>query len=458
MSTAALSTLSARLLLALTLLLAPALAPWHGADGQPLRLATAWADDGDGDGGGGGNGGDASTGPYPWGDHSRPATRPARRTPKRRAPAPPPAPSDLVPNELLALTPSAAALERASALGATALETIAAGALELRVVRLRLPAGLTARNALAQLVRTDPGVFEYQHRYTLAQSRVDPAAAARCEGPACGTPGRLAGMIGWPADPGACGRGQIVGMVDTPVLVSHPALAGSQLRAQAFQDAGRRAAAADHGTAVAALLVGRADSGFAGLLPRARLFAAAPFHQPPQGAPVADASALVKSLDWLAGQHTQVIGMSLAGPRNLVLNAAVQAAAGKGIVIAAAAGNGGRNAAPAYPAAFERVLAVTALDARQQIYRRANQGAYIDFALPGVDVWSARPDGAGHQRSGTSYAVPFMLAFVSQSLAQRTIVREELLQGRAGPVLDLGTPGHDPVFGWGLPRFEGGCS
>ena len=156
MSTAALSTLSARLLLALTLLLAPALAPWHGADGQPLRLATAWADDGDGDGGGGGNGGDASTGPYPWGDHSRPATRPARRTPKRRAPAPPPAPSDLVPNELLALNPSAAALERASALGATALETIAAGALELRVVRLRLPAGLTARNALAQLVRTDP--------------------------------------------------------------------------------------------------------------------------------------------------------------------------------------------------------------------------------------------------------------------------------------------------------------
>ena len=196
MSTAALSTLSARLLLALTLLLAPALAPWHGADGQPLRLATAWADDGDGDGGGGGNGGDASTGPYPWGDHSRPATRPARRAPKRRAPAPPPPPSDLVPNELLALNPSAAALERASALGATALETIAAAALELRVVRLRLPAGLTARNALAQLVRTDPGVFEYQHRYTLAQSRADPAAAARCEGPACGTPGRLAG---WPA-------------------------------------------------------------------------------------------------------------------------------------------------------------------------------------------------------------------------------------------------------------------
>ena len=50
-----------------------------------------------------------------------------------------------------------------------------------------------------------------------------------------------------------------------------------------------------------------------------------------------------------------------------------------------------------------------------------------------------------------------MVAFVSQSLAQRSIRRDELLQGRAGPELDLGAPGHDPIFGWGQPRFEGKC-
>ena len=161
--------------------------------------------------------------------------------------------------------------------------------------------------------------------------------------------------------------------------------------------------------------------------------------------------------DWLAAQRVQVIGMSLAGPRNLVLNAAVQAVADKGIVVAAAAGNGGPNAAPAYPAAFERVLGVTAIDAKRQVYRRAQRGAHIDFALPGVEVWTAGLDGQGRRRSGTSYAVPFMVAFVSQSLAQRSIGRDELLQGRAGPVLDLGAPGHDPIFGWGQPRFEGKC-
>lgn len=445
-------------LLALAVLLALPMLEWRGPDGRLLHAAAAWADDGDGDGGDGGGGADGEGGfTFPWQGQARPPARPARQAPRRATRAPTPPPADVVTNELLALNPSAAALGRATALGLTEIETIAAGALNLRVVRLRLPAALSVQNALAQLVTTDPGVFERQHRYTLEQGAAPPADAGRCEGAHCATPGRIAGLIDWPADARQCGRGQAVGMVDTPVQADHAALAGAELRSEGFVDADRRAAPADHGTAVAALLVGRADAGFAGLLPRARLFAAAPFHQPAQGAPLADASALVKSLDWLAARRVQVIGMSLAGPRNLVLNAAVQAVADKGIVVAAAAGNGGRNAPPAYPAAFERVLGVTAIDAKRQIYRRANQGTYIDFALPGVDVWTTGLDGRGQRRSGTSYAVPFMVAFVSHSLAQRSIQRDELLQGRAGPVLDLGAPGHDPVFGWGMPRAVGKC-
>ena len=314
-----------RLSLALALMLALPMLEWRGWDGQWRHGAAAWADDGDGgDGGDGGGGADGEGGfTFPWREPSRPAARPTRPPPRRtqRAPKPPPPPADVVPNELLALNPTPAALGRATALGATEVETVAAGALGLRVVRLRLPAGLSVQNALAQLVTTDPGVFERHHRYTLQQAKAATPAADRCEGPACTMPGRLAGLIDWPADARQCGRGQVVGMVDTPVQASHPALAGAELRAEGFHDADRTAAPADHGTAVAALLVGRADDAFAGLLPRARLFAAAPFHQPAQGEPIADASALVKSLDWLAAQRVQVIGMSLAGPRNLVLNA-----------------------------------------------------------------------------------------------------------------------------------------
>ena len=105
---------------------------------------------------------------------------------------------------------------------------------------------------------------------------------------------------------------------------------GADLRRQAFVTAGKDAAPADHGTAVAALLVGQPDSVVPGLVPRARVFAAAPFHTLPSGNATADTAGLVKSLDWLVGQGVAVIGMSLAGPDNAVLRAAVRRVAARG--------------------------------------------------------------------------------------------------------------------------------
>ncbi len=79
---------------------------------------------------------------------------------------------------------------------------------------------------------------------------------------------------------------------------------------------------------------------------------------------------------------------------------------------------------------------------------------YIDYALPGVNVWSADPAGGGRARSGTSYAVPHMVALASQTLAQRAASRDALLSGRLAGLADLGDPGRDPVFGFGKPRFD----
>ena len=125
--------------------------------------------------------------------------------------------------------------------------------------------------------------------------------------------------------------------------------------------------------------------------------------------------------------------------------------------LVAAAGTGGRNAPPAYPAAHERVLGVTAVSADRRVYWRANQGDYIDYALPGVNVWTADPAGGGRARSGTSYAVPYMVALASQTLAQRVASRDVLLDGQLGGLADLGDPGRDPVFGYGKPRFDRDC-
>lgn len=40
----------------------------------------------------------------------------------------------------------------------------------------------------------------------------------------------------------------------------------------------------------------------------------------------------------------------------------------------------GPTAEPAYPAAFEDVLAVTAVDEQESLFGRANRGSYIDLA------------------------------------------------------------------------------
>lgn len=421
-----------------------AFAEWPLWNGAVFVGVSAHADDGDGDGDGdGGGGGGAGDGGGDGGGGGGEVDYEPQEDPL------PIVGEAFIADELLLLAPTQAALNRATAIGLRVIERVQMRNLGVSVARLRLPPGLDARSAREILAERGPGNFDLHHLYKIAQG----APAARCEGPGCAA----RALIGWPADSRACGRGQAIGIVDTAVDPAHPALAGADLRRQAFVTDGKEAAAADHGTAVAALLVGQPGSVVPGLVPRARVFAAAPFYTLPSGNATADTVGLVRSLDWLAGQGVAVIGLSLAGADNAVLREAVRRVAARGIVVVAAAGNGGRNAPPAYPAAHERVLGVTAISSDRRVYWRANQGDYIDYALPGVNVWTADPAGGGRARSGTSYAVPYMVALASQTLAQRAASREVLLNGRLGGLADLGEPGRDPVFGYGKPRFDRDC-
>ena len=119
------------------------------------------------------------------------------------------------------------------------------------------------------------------------------------------------------------------------------------------------------------------------------------------------------------------------------------------MLIVAAAGNNGPGAAPSYPAAYPGVIAVTAVDRNLAIYSRATQGEYIDIAAPG---------GGGIARSGTSYAVPFISAAAailraSDALPDAASV-QTTLEGRT---LDLGKPGRDRTFGFGLLQAANLC-
>ena len=137
----------------------------------------------------------------------------------------------------------------------------------------------------------------------------------------------------------------------------------------------------------------------------------------------------------------------------------MSSAGARGMILVAAAGNGGKDAPPAYPAAHPDVIAVTAIDADGRIYKKANRGDYIDLAAPGVDVWAAKAGGGGSYRSGTSFAVPFVTAAIAleQSAMPNATAKQLLAKLRAG-AQDLGAKGHDPVYGDGLLTAPKSCS
>ena len=182
------------------------------------------------------------------------------------------------------------------------------------------------------------------------------------------------------------------------------------------------------------------------------------FGTDPDGIPIADVLALVGGLDWLVGSQAPVINMSFAGDANAVVALALRrVTAGRAIVVAAA-GNGGPTAPPTFPADEPGVIGVTAVDSRSQPYAEANRGDYIDFAAPGVRVWTPGPTSPGSYHTGTSFAAPFVTAAVAARLANdATADADGIADSLAMTAIDLGQPGKDPVFGRGLIQLANPC-
>jgi subtilisin family serine protease len=159
----------------------------------------------------------------------------------------------------------------------------------------------------------------------------------------------------------------------------------------------------------------------------------------------------------MAEQEVEVVNLSMAGPDNGVVRLATERALQQGLILVAAAGNGASATEPAYPAAYSAVIAVTAVSADGNVYAYANRGPYIDFAAPGVRLWTAVPNG-GRFQSGTSFAAPYVTSMAALALAGSAEHNVEAVHSRLRQdALDLGPPGRDDVFGWGLVRMQPVC-
>jgi hypothetical protein len=242
-----------------------------------------------------------------------------------------------------------------------------------------------------------------------------------------------------------------IGMIDSQVDVTHPSLVESRIESRSFVPAGA-VTPEFHGTAIASIIVANSDS-YQGLAPSAEVYAAAVFQEDKERGEIASTVSLLRALDWLISREVDVINISLAGPPNRLLEAALGRASEQNVLVMAAAGNGGPVARPMYPAAYDTVVAVTAVDTRNQVFRLANRGTYLDIAAPGVGLLHARAGGGYSESSGTSFAVPFA-ATAAASLVKAQPGKDvmSLLYQSAE---DLGPPGRDEIYGHGLLRFSG---
>jgi hypothetical protein len=329
----------------------------------------------------------------------------------------------VVRGEVLAISPSAASLERLAAAGFSVARREGADGLGLELVVLTPPKGMSARAAMRRLGEIDPGgAYDFNHLYADAGGS--------------GGGGGGGGQGGRPTNaPLPAGR---VGLLDGGVDAGHPAFRGVSVQKRGF--APGAGAPSRHGTATASLLVGQV---YGSLGPGSELLAADVYGKGPTGG---SAASIVGALNWMAQARAPVVNISLVGPDNATLRAAVRALQGRGTLVVAAVGNDGPAAPPLYPASYPGVVAVTGVDARGRLLPEAGRAAHVDFAALGAGVRAATSGGGSSTVRGTSYAAPIV--------ASRLAARPDL--GRlASEARDLGAAGPDALYGKGLIAVAG---
>jgi subtilisin family serine protease len=197
----------------------------------------------------------------------------------------------------------------------------------------------------------------------------------------------------------ATGKEVAIAIIDSKVDETHPDLNGTV--AERFDPAGGEDKPHEHGTAIAGAIAARGE--LQGIAIGPRLLVARAFDST-AGEAKGTSFAIYKSLQWAADNGARIVNMSFAGPPDPLLHRLLAAAYQKGMVLVAAAGNAGPKSAPLYPAADPNVIAVTATDNNDGLFRMANRGRYITVAAPGVDIIALAPGGSYQITSGTSIA------------------------------------------------------
>ncbi|MDG4598056.1 MAG: S8 family peptidase [Candidatus Contendobacter sp.] len=297
------------------------------------------------------------------------------------------------------------------------------------------------------------------------------------------------------------GAGAIVAVIDTGVALSHPDLQGQLVAGYDFikdpavagdgdgidpnpDDPGDRSESngnsSFHGTHVTGTVVAATNNGIgvagvafgAKVMPLRGLGIGGGYDYDIEQA-IRFAAGLANDSGTVPSRRADVINMSIGGTSfSSGLQDACNQARAAGVVIVAAAGNDGTTELN-YPAAFPGVIAVGAVDINKARAPYSNFGSWISVVAPGGNfaqdvnqdgqpdgvVSTAASDSTGARENGYGIAVGTSMAtpHVAGVIALMKAVAPSLTPQKVADLLtsgaltdDLGVPGKDDQFGYGL--------
>lgn len=245
------------------------------------------------------------------------------------------------------------------------------------------------------------------------------------------------------------GQGVTICMVDTPVDIFHPSLANAFVETlDLFEIDETNPTSMLHGTTVAGVLV--SQNQHIGISPRSKLFAVGAFKtessQPNNLR--GSSSDVAKALDACIARDVDVINLSFTGGKDSLVEKVINKAIAKGIVVVAAAGNGGNWGSTIYPAAIPGVVTATAVDQDKILFDMADKGLFVDYSAPGVDILTIAPNGKYKLSTGTSIATAHISGVVALLLSRKA--NKNINNVMTQTAVDLGKPGRDQEYGEGL--------
>lgn len=257
------------------------------------------------------------------------------------------------------------------------------------------------------------------------------------------------------------GRDVTIAVIDTGVDDSHPDLIGKVIAGRDFSGVGSPdgtspvGPAGHHGTMVASLIAGQGSelAGVRGIAPAASLLSLS------VGAGIKGADTdnqIAQAVVWAVDQGADIINISLSRnsknwPKSW--DSAFSYAFENDVLIVAASGNRlGEISNPTAPATIPGVVAVGGVS-RDRVGAQfaSTTGISLAVTAPAEQLYGSFPGGEVRQWSGSSAAAPLvsgLLALMKE--ADPSASANDLIQRLIGSSTDLGEPGFDAVYGFGV--------